>query len=91
MNKRLFGRANHAIAPCEIACTQLAANQEPTTRHSNPCHRHACAHGLFRKKSSKLCNKKPALTVLGGSQGAGVLGDLVPDAIAMIETYCGQK
>ena len=29
--------------------------------------------------------KKLVLTVLGGSQGAGVLGDLVPDAIAMID------
>ena len=38
-----------------------------------------------------LCRQKAGITVLGGSQGAGILGDLVPDAIAMIETPLGSK
>ena len=42
---------------------------------------------------SRLCcaNNKLVLTVLGGSQGASILGNLVPDAIAMIETPLRSK
>ena len=51
-----------------------------------------CAQPFSSKHRPCCANKqKLVLTVLGGSQGAGVLGDLVPDAIAMIETPLRSK
>ncbi len=87
-----LGRANHAIA----ARAKLIALSWPQTKN--------LPHGIqthvtgmpvrtaFFLKNRPCCNnKKLVLTVLGGSQGAGILGDLVPDAIAMIETPLRSK
>ena len=81
-----LGRANRVIA----SRAKLLALSWPQTKN--------LPHGIqthitgmpvrtaFFIKSRPCCaSKKLELTVLGGSQGAGILADLVPDAIAMIE------
>ncbi len=81
-----LGRANHAIA----THAKLLALSWPQTKNlPNGVQTHVTGMPVrtaFFTKSRPCCaNDKLVLTVLGGSQGAGILGNLVPDAIAMIE------
>ena len=87
-----LGRANHAIA----ARAKLLALSWPQTKNlPRGIQTHVTGMpvrtAFFEKNHPSCANKKLVLTVLGGSQGAGVLGDLVPDAIAMIETPLRSK
>ncbi len=87
-----LGRANHAIA----ARAKLLALSWPQTKnlpHGVQTHITGMPvrTAFFIKNRPCCANKKLVLTVLGGSQGAGILGDLVPDAIAMIETPLRSK
>ena len=81
-----LGRANHAIA----SRAKLLALSWPQTKNlPRGVQTHITGMPVrkaFYVKNRPCCaNKKLVLTVLGGSQGASILGDLVPDAIAMIE------
>jgi UDP-N-acetylglucosamine--N-acetylmuramyl-(pentapeptide) pyrophosphoryl-undecaprenol N-acetylglucosamine transferase len=82
-----LGRANRAIA----ARVELLAISWPQTKNlpdGVPTHVTGMpVRNAFFNKNRPCCkNDKLVLTVLGGSQGAGLFGNLVPDAIAMIET-----
>ena len=81
-----LGRANHAIA----AHAKLLALSWPQTKNlPHDIQTHVTGMpvrtAFFFKNRPCCTSKKLVLTVLGGSQGAGILGDLVPDSIAMIE------
>ena len=81
-----LGRANHAIA----ARAKILALSWPQTKNL-PDGVPTRVTGMpvrtaFFIKSRQCCShNKLVLTVLGGSQGASILGNLVPDAIAMLE------
>ena len=82
-----LGRANHAIA----RRARLLALSWPQTKNlPDGVQTHVTGmpvRNAFFKKECQCCvNDKLVLTVLGGSQGAEILGTLVPDAIDMIET-----
>ncbi len=87
-----LGRANHAIA----ACAKILALSWPQTANlPEGIQTHVTGmpvRSAFFAKSRRSCaNKKLTLTVLGGSQGAGILSDLVPDAMTMIEATLRSK
>ncbi|MDC1382422.1 UDP-N-acetylglucosamine--N-acetylmuramyl-(pentapeptide) pyrophosphoryl-undecaprenol N-acetylglucosamine transferase [Candidatus Puniceispirillum sp.] len=81
-----LGRANYAIA----TRAKVLALSWPQTKNL-PDGVQTRVTGMpvrtafFVKKSLRCKHEKLVLTVLGGSQGASILGNLVPDAIAMIE------
>lgn len=82
----LLGRANHAIA----GRARLLALSWPHTKNlPDGVQTHITGmpvrNAFFREKRQYCVNEKLVLTVLGGSQGAAILGNLVPDAIDMIE------
>ncbi len=81
-----LGRANFAIA----SQAKLLALSWPQTKNlPNGVQTHVTGMpvrtAFFNKTRRCYANDKLVLTVLGGSQGAGILGSLVPDAIAMID------
>ena len=87
-----LGRANHAIA----SHAKLLALSWPQTENlPDGVQIHVTGmpvrHAFFNNKRPCSVNDELVLTVLGGSQGAGILGKLVPDAIAMIETPLRSK
>ena len=81
-----LGRANKAIA----AGARMLALSWPETKNL-PVDVPTSVTGMpvrtafFAKRSSVKKDQSLVLTVLGGSQGASVLGSLVPDALAMID------
>ena len=81
----ILGRANHAVA----ARAKVLALSWPQTKNL-PDGIKTQVTGMpvrtaFFVKSNPCCaHEKMVLTVLGGSQGAGILGSLVPNALAMI-------
>lgn len=81
-----LGRANKAIA----AGVRMLALSWPETRNL-PIGVPSRVTGMpvrtafFTKRSSVKKEQNLVLTVLGGSQGASILGSLVPDALAMID------
>ena len=81
-----LGRANHVIA---TRAKLLALSWPQTKNLPHGIQTHVTGMpvrtAFFAKNLPCCANKKLVLTVLGGSQGAGILGNLVPDAIAMIE------
>ena len=82
-----LGRANSAIA----ARARLLALSWPKTKNlPDGVQTHLTGipvRTAFFIENRKCCaTDKMVLTVLGGSQGASILGTLVPDAISMIET-----
>ena len=87
-----LGRANHAIA----ARARVLALSWPKTKNlPDGVQTHVTGMpvrtAFFINKRPCCVQDKMVLTVLGGSQGAGILGRLVPDAIAMIEAPLRSK
>lgn len=81
-----LGRANHAIA----ARAKVLALSWPQTKNlpegvQIKVTGMPVRNAFFLKDRPSCAHDKMVLTVLGGSQGAGILGTLVPDAIAMID------
>ncbi len=80
-----LGRANHAIA----SRAKILALSWPHTKNlPDGLKSHVTGMpvrtAFFVKNRLCCASEKMVLTVLGGSQGAAILGSLVPDAIAMI-------
>ncbi len=87
-----LGRANHVIA----ARAKVLALSWPHTKNlPDGVQTHVTGmpvrHAFFNNHRPHLRGEKLVLTVLGGSQGAGILGNLVPDSIAMIGTTLRSK
>ena len=81
-----LGRANHAIA----ARARLLALSWPQTKNlPEGVQTHVTGMpvrtAFFAKRRPSCTGDKLVLSVLGGSQGASILGTLVPNAIAMID------